>query len=166
MISFVTSNGAAVNVPETMVAAVVQCAERHAVLLGSFLHSVLPADAGRRAFPAAFLLEMAALLELRHWEQEGLRQHLDVDLPSYQEAADDFVARCKKGPEEFKGAAPPLSMKVLRVWLENFAWDGPGKFGANVVLAVADTEEFLNLLADFVWTHRHELEHFLKERPS
>ena len=49
-------------------------------------------------FPAGFLLELGAVLELGLWELRGLHPYLTSDLPSFREAADD----CWSG----RGGAP------------------------------------------------------------
>jgi hypothetical protein len=109
------------------------------------------------------LLELGAVLELGVWERVGFRQHLNVDLPTYREAADELAARCRKGPEEFDGPnATPLARQVLRVWTENFAWDGPDLVQADVVVGDFEEDEFIELLAEFVWNHRHELKNLVR----
>jgi hypothetical protein len=67
-----------------------------------------------------------------------------------------------KGPAEFKGEdAAPLSLKVLRVWTEQFAWEGPDTLGADIILGDVDEDEFAAVLADFLWQHRHAMDSFL-----
>lgn len=112
--------------------------------------------------PAGFLLELGAVLELGLWERNGLRQFLATDLPSFHDAAAELAARASKGPKEFDGSdAAPLSQRVLRYWIEHFAWDGPRHLRADVVLGPVDEDQFADLMADFVWQHRHELSQLL-----
>lgn len=162
MVAFETSEGT-LEIPDLLVRAVAQRAETHAALTAGYLEAIglLPSQSSR--LPAACLIELVAVLELRLWEQQGLRRHLDVDLPSYGEAADAFVARCAKGPSEFEGPeATTLSQRVLRARIENFAWDGPQHLQADVLISDVDEDEFINLLADFVWDNRRELGHLIR----
>jgi hypothetical protein len=149
-------------VPDALVQAVTRHAERQADLTGSYLRASGLCPEGEIRLPAAALLELAAVLELGVWEMRGLRTHLDVDLPSYREAAAELAARCMKGPEEFGGEdATPLSVRVLRVWTEHFAWDAPEMLDAEVVFGDAEEDDFVDLLAEFVWAHRNELRHII-----
>ncbi|NLS97463.1 MAG: hypothetical protein GXX96_35430 [Planctomycetaceae bacterium] len=156
MIALSTSD-VSLPLPNALVHAAVRHAERQAALTAAYLKAsdLIVRVNGR--LPAAFLLELAAVLELALWEQQDLRRHIDVDLPTYRQAADHLAARCSKGPEEFADLqAAQLSLQVLRVWAEHFAWDAPDLLGAEVVLSDVD-DDYLDLLARFVWTHRNEL---------
>ena len=155
-----------IRLPHAMAQAVVCHAERQADLVAIHIHATKGFDSRTTRLPAAFFLELAAVLELGLWERRDLLRHVQTHLPTYRQAADQLVARCQKGREEFDGPnATPLSIQVLRVWLEHFAWDGPEQLCAEVVLGDMNEDDFIDLLADFVWTHRHELEHLiLKER--
>ena len=149
-------------VPDALVQAVTRHAERQADLTGTYLRASGLCPEGEVRLPAAALLELAAVLELGVWEMRGLRAHLGVDLPSYRQAAAQFAARCMKGPEEFEGEdAAPLSLQVLRVWTERFAWEGPDTLGADIILGDVDEDEFAEVLADFLWQPRHEMDSFL-----
>ena len=45
--------------------------------------------------------------------------------------------------------------------MEHFAWSGPELLQADAVVDNLDEDEFIDLLAKFVWTHRHELKHYV-----
>ena len=153
---------APLHLPDTMVRAVIRHAERQADLTGAYLEATGILRSRPARFPAAFLLELAAVLELGLWERRDLLRHIEVDLPTYRQAADQLAARCEKGPAEFQGQnATPLSLLIMQVWIEHFAWDGPDLLNAEAVLSDVneDDDDFVELLAEFVWTHRHELEH-------
>jgi hypothetical protein len=146
--------------------AVAQHAERVADLTVAILDAIGLIRNKSAPFPAMFLLELGAVLELGLWEQQGLRAFLDTDLPSYQEAAAALAARAAKGLVEFEGPnAAPLSSLVLRVWMENFAWEGPCHLQAEVVVGNVDEDQFAQVLADFVWQHRRELSGLLNKQP-
>jgi len=112
-------------------------------------------------FPNKFLYELTAVLELGLWERQGLRDYLDtlgINLPTFHEAADNLAARAANNPHEFEGSdTPSLCCQVFRVWVEHFAWNGLSMLGAEVVLGQLDEDKFADVLADFVWQHRHEL---------
>ncbi len=148
---------------DTLLRAVAQHAERQAHLTGTYLRNSGFCPDGEIRLPGPALLELAAVLELGVWERRGIRQYLPADLLTYREAADQLAARCMKGPAEFQGRnAAPLSLRIFRVWVEHFAWDGPDLLDADVVLSDADHEDdFIDLLAEFIWTHRNELQHLI-----
>jgi hypothetical protein len=149
--------------PDAMVLAIARHAEREADLTAAFLRATGLYESEPPKLPAAFLLELAAVLELGLWERRDLRRHLDVDLPTNRQAADQLAARCAKGPKEFDGPnAAPLSRQVLRVWVERFAWDGRELLAAEVVLGDVNEDDFIDLLAGFVWEHRRELAHLIR----
>ena len=148
--------------PDVVVQAVTAHARRHADLVGRFLPTCTLIDGKPIRLPAAALLELAAVLQLTVWEEKGLRPLLDVDLPTSQEAMQQFVDRCTKGSVEFNGPhAAPFSLKILRIWMEHFAWDGPELLQAELMVNEPDEDRFINLLAEFVWTYRNELKTFL-----
>jgi hypothetical protein len=153
--------------PDGMALAIIGHAERQADLVAAHLEATGDFGSTAKRLPPAFFLEFAAVLEIGLWEHKGLRRHISVDLPSYDQAADELIARCRKGPKEFEGPdSTPLSSLVLHVWIDYFAWDGPDTLGAEIVLDEGDEDDddFINLLAEFVWTHRHALQHLTSER--
>jgi hypothetical protein len=152
---------------DQLVCAVVRHARRQAEMVGTCLDAtgLFPADC-RRCFPAAFLLELGAVLELNLWELQCVRTYLTIDLPSFQEAAIELAARAEQGPAAFEGPhATPLSRRMLQVLIECFAWEGPNFFAANIVLGEIDEDQFAQVMADFVWPHRHALARCLRNHP-
>jgi hypothetical protein len=154
--------------PEGMALAVIRHAERQADLVAAHVNATDEFLSAAERLPAAFFLEFAAVLEIGLWELRDLRRHINMDLPWYHQAADELVARCRKGPREFEGPnATPLTVLVLNVWIESFAWDGPDLLGTEIILDEGDQDDddFIDLLAEFVWTHhRHELQHLISEK--
>ncbi len=159
-----TSDGSLV-VPDCQIRAVVRHAERQADLTAATLDAMGLLATKPVTFPAAFLLELAAVLELGMWERQGLRPYLATDLPTYREAAAKLAARANQGSEAFEGSdAAPLSRRVRQVWMERFAWEGHDLLHADVILGEVDEDEFTRVLADFVWQHRRELSKMLNEQ--
>ena len=166
MVTSVTCEGP-LPFPDALVRAVARHAERQADLTDTYLRVSGLCRAEGIRLPAAALLELAAVLELGAWEKCGVRRHLDVDLPTYREAADTLADRCTKGPAKFKGPkAAPLAQEVLRVWIEHFAWDGPDTLKAEIILGEVDEDQFADILAEFVWQHRHALGSLLMDKPT
>jgi hypothetical protein len=157
-LQFETSNGPLV-VSEQQIRAVTRHAERQADLTAATLNAMGFFPKKPAGFPAAFLLELGAVLELGLWERQGLRPYFDVDLPTYREAADALLARAQRGPAAFDGPdAALLSSRVLQTWMNHFAWEGQDLLQADVLVGGVDDEDtFVDLLANFLLTHRHAL---------
>jgi hypothetical protein len=143
--------------PESVMQAAARNAEFMAGLTGDCIRSLVGGKAPL-SFPANFLLELAAVLELGYWEQLGLSVHRDAGLPSYREAVTGLAGRVARGPAEFEGSdAAPLSRRVLCVWLERFAWNGQDLLQTEIALGDIDEENaFADLVAEFLWQHRHD----------
>jgi hypothetical protein len=115
MVTLSTSEGS-LPVADEIMRAVARHSKRQADFVAAYLRSPCLLGTGEIRLPAAALLELAAVLELGLWEEQGLRDYLDVDLPSYREAADALASRCVRGSEEFEGPeAAPVSRRVLQV---------------------------------------------------
>ena len=112
----------------------------------------------------AFVLELSSVVVLRSWEEQDVRVHFDVDLPSYHEAANDFAKSAARGPTGLGGSnADRLFTRLLNVYLENFAYEGRRAFQAEVLLGEIDEDKFVDILANFLWSHRNELS---EDRPA
>jgi len=154
----IVNNTGAIVVPDEVIQAATRHGERQAEMVVAAFdeHGLFPQRP--IGLPAGFLLELAAVMELGSWEQQGQRDHLDSELPTYREAADAFLARAKQGSAAFTSPETvSLHNRVAQVWMKHFAWDGPDILQADCVIGDVDEEEFAQLLADFVWQHRREL---------
>jgi hypothetical protein len=107
--------------------------------------------------PGGLLLGLGAALRLLLWESGGARAHLPVDLPSSEEVIRDlFVAAFDRDqPERLDALAHELTRRVLRVWVDHFAWDGRQAWDADLVLGEADEDALVEALAEFLWQHRN-----------
>jgi hypothetical protein len=151
--------------------ALVRFLRRKAKLLADMIAGALEATGFFRheppQLPAGFLLEFAAVLQLGLWERQGLQEYLPAALPSYREATRNFSRRASKGPAEFEGPSPaPLSQQVLGVFIQHFASGGPKFFQTDPLVGDVDEEEFADVLAEFLWTHRSELTRFFQTTDS
>ena len=104
------------------------------------------------------MLEIGSALQIGYWEGEGILDHVESGLPSYADASRQIAERARKGPVEFAGdAATPLHTAVVRFWVDNFAWEGQTLLQTDIVVGEVDEDRFLDLAAEFLWRHRHEL---------
>jgi hypothetical protein len=144
--------------------AVVRHAERLADLTAATLDATGLFPERPVVLPAGFLLELGTVLELALWERQGVRVHLNADLPTFREAAEALLARAKRGLAAFDSPdAALLSNRVLQAWMERFAWEGPDFMHADFILGDVDEDQFAQVLADFVWQHRRELSALLNK---
>jgi hypothetical protein len=158
----ITPNEGLHQFPESFFAALSRRAERQADLTAAALDATGLFGSKPTVLPSGFLLELAAVLELGMWEHQGLRRHLDVDLPSFKDASEALARRASRGQMEFVGPnATTLSDQVLQVWAENFAWESHAYLQTDVVLGEVEEEVFANLLAEYVWNHQAELSNLL-----
>jgi hypothetical protein len=108
--------------------------------------------------PAGFLLELGTVFVLASWEAKGISAHIEVGLPSSNEADADLVRRLQQDPKQFDVIdSTGLSSRVLRFWLENFAWDGLESVDSDLLLSAVDEDSFLDSLADFLWRNRQSM---------
>jgi hypothetical protein len=158
MAGLVSTDGS-FNAPCALEEAIAGLADRHADLTTKWLGANGYKVPRTLNVPAAFLLELAAVLQIGEWERQGLTAHLDVALPSYRDAADHLVARTKLGPSDFQGPnATRLSDLVNATWIEHFAWKGPALLSADIVFGDCDDDALAEQLASFLWEHHEELQ--------
>ena len=144
---------------EQFVAAAAFRARYVADLIGRALQQ-LGIDSGTESrpvrFPADFLRDLGAVLQLKVWEGSGITAHLDAGLPSADEASSQVASRAMSGGyDETTDSTSTLSHRVFRLTMEEFGWDGPGILGADVHLRNDDDDAFVDMLAEFLWQNRH-----------
>jgi hypothetical protein len=151
-------------IPEALIRATVRQAEDDADRVGQFLE-----DFGFRspearttplALPPALLMGLAAVLRLHAWEQDGVRRHLPVDLPTARDAVRDLFCAMvdRSAPGRLEAFANGLTLRVYAVWMVHFAWDGLEVLGADLVLGDAEEDALADALARFLWNTRHTLD--------
>lgn len=147
-------------IPRHQFLAIVRNAQNQADLTAATLREMgLPLNELR--LPGSFLLELGAVVQLYVWENRGLTPHLQGGLPTATTASQQLVERVQKGASAFEGKnAAPLSRQVLKVWIEQFAWNGQELLQTDVVVGDVDEDEFANVLAEFLWTHRHQIQNY------
>ena len=80
MALIIETNLGPMEVSDAQVRAVIRIAQRHAVMTGTALQAITEFNPKSSRLPAAFLLELGAVLQLDLWERQGLRVHLDAGL--------------------------------------------------------------------------------------
>ena len=70
--------------------------------------------------------------------------------------------RCRQGNKAFQETTEtPLCRKTFQFWKNHIAWCGPAIVEAEVVLGEMDENKCLDLIAEYLWDHRDELEDIL-----
>lgn len=147
--------------PELLIRAIAQKAEWTAELTVAGLCRLGVASRPEEIrLPNACLLELGSVLQIGAWEGQGLLQRLAVDLPTFQAAREDLANRCVSFPESFwTTEIPALTRRVLRAWIDNFAWSGPELLGADVLVDTIEEDLFVERLAEFLYSIRNRLPH-------
>jgi len=167
-IAIPTKNGT-VTVAECQVYAVLRRADESAMRLAETLKVMgfLPEDGeGQQAiFPAGFLLELSAVLQLAAWEDKDQRHHIDAGLPSFEDAAAHLARRAETAPADFHQlSSATLHKQVLSFCLEKISWQGLDYLGTDLLVGEIDDETFLDGLAEFLWANRRQLSNQLPSR--
>ena len=111
---------------------------------------------GCQGLPRTFLLEFAAVAQLKHWEFQGLGDLLPPDVPRAAEASRDLYHRATTDPGQFwHDDESPLSRQVMQIWIEHFHWLEPGLVEAEVIVGHADEDQLIEALAQLLWQNRH-----------
>jgi hypothetical protein len=153
------------DLPSDLVRAVAEDAALDADRVGCFLDELLgrcgAAAEGRPPLrlPPDFLLELAAGLRLLAWEAGGLRCHREAGLPPAQQALRDafrWLKPAAAAPETGDGPER-LMPRVLALFIERLAWNGRVEWGADIALGEAEEDVLAEVVANFLWAHRHDL---------
>ena len=137
--------------PAEMVAAVELEAARQAQWLAQFLDALGPETIPKNRMTPRFLLHLGAALRLRTWEAQGFYFHRAADLPDADQALRDAMRSLREStadPTEF-------CMRLLRLSIERFAWNGPRDLNADVALDDGSEDAALDALAEYLWATRH-----------
>ena len=141
------------NIPDDLLTAVALDATCDADHVGLFLSYLrIRGTPVRPIFlPREFLLQLAAALRLLCWEAQGFFFHRDAGLPDAQEAIRDAFRSLADHHEE----RTDISKKVLRLFIDRFAWNGQRDLGAAIALDDLADDAALDALAEFFWAVRH-----------
>ena len=144
-----------------VITATVRFAERCADLTTIYMRYLLkrPNERRRVEVPSEVALELGGILQIWLWEQTGLREYLDRDLPSSEEAFASLATRTTASPDAYLEAksGSALSQKVLAAFLLCCSHTAPRELGVDIVILGSPDESLLEEFADFVWQHRNLL---------
>ena len=98
-----TSEGSLV-LHDHQIQAIVRHAQRVADLTAATLHATGLFPQRPASFPAGFLLELGAVLQLHLWERQGLRQYLDANLPTFPAGGGPVGGAGQEGPARVRGS--------------------------------------------------------------
>lgn len=162
MVAFQTADGS-IDLPDVVVRAVAQQASLQAELTVETLRVMGFEPNANLRLPGAFLLELGAIAMLKLWELGGQKDHFPVSVPDFEAAKSSLVERCQGGQEAFADIADtPVSKQVLRIYIDYFAWEGKDDLDATFVIGSVPEDQFVDVLAEFLWMHRHELQSVLR----
>lgn len=105
--------------------------------------------------PAELLIGLDLALRFWAWERSAIAAHTDAGLPSSDEVL-KRVLSLMHGPELCK-YVENLGLRAIIVQREQFVWQAGGKLGADIAITPGDDEAFLEAVAEFLWTHRNQL---------
>jgi hypothetical protein len=98
------------------------------------------------------LLFFGAALRLYSWEKAGIATHRDRGLPP---ASDLFTNAARALVEEGKKPnGSELGILVMKMFVEDFAWNGRLDLGAPVALDSLDEDTAVDALAELLWNRR------------
>lgn len=139
--------------PPDMVNAVAAAAALDADAVGLFLRERGLTGTPQKPLklPAGFLPELAAALRLSAWERQGFAFHHAAGLPPGDQALHDTF----NALADAKGKPPQRCKAVLRLAVEHLAWNGLSDWNADIALDDLSDDTALDVLAQFLWTHRH-----------
>lgn len=144
-----------------VLAATIRFAERCADLTAIYLRHLAkrPKSRHRIEVPKEVAFELGAILQIWLWEQTGLRQHLQGDLPTSEEAFTSLATRTSASPDVYLQAksGSELTQKVLAAFLLCCSHSAQRELGVDIVILGSPDESLLEEFADFVWQHRHLL---------
>ena len=153
-------------ISDVLMAAVARNAARMAELTAATLDATgLFPKMSDASLPGGFLLELGAVLQIGTWERQGIDAHLKAGLPSFKEAAASLATRAAANRDElYDCSAADLSRAVVRFFIDHLAWDGREHFARDVVVGDVDEDQFTELLSEFLWEHRHQLNSLLGDQ--
>jgi len=145
------------------IAAVLRQMDHAANLVVAFFRSVGlmgPTETAPPAFPREFLLELAALLQVREWHAAGVIDWHDPHGLSIDDMIGQAIARLKDEPEAVAAdhCGTEAMTDVIRIWTETCVPDARGHLDADVAIrwdSLVDLDPLIDAFADFLCRHRN-----------
>jgi hypothetical protein len=148
---------------EEVIAAVMRIANLAADLAIAFIRDAkgLSTDLGQMqqpiGLPAAFLLELGAVLVLQRWERSGIKPYLSREMPSARDGMQSLGRRAMQGPSAFSDDCISNSINlIIAIAVYDLAWGGPEDLGAEAVVGDIDDNSLIGAVAELLWSHRHD----------
>lgn len=143
-------------------AAVLRQMDHAANLVVAFFRSIGMMEVRDKALPnlpGQFLLELAALLQVREWHAVGVIDWLDPEGLTIDDMIGLAIERLKNDPAaaatDDRGTAAMTD--VLRIWTETCAPEARGYLDADVAIrwdSSVDVDPLIDAFADFLCRHR------------
>jgi len=144
------------------IAAVLRQMDHAANLLVAFFRSIGvlgQTETSLAGLPGQFLLELAALLQLREWYSAGLIDWFDSEGLSIDDMIGRAIERLKNDPAAVAAGrcGTEVMTDVLRIWTERCAPDARGHLDADVAIRwdnSLDIDAAVDAFATFLCRHR------------
>lgn len=143
-------------ISDSMVEAVASRAELHARLLGDALSRIFsPDELETLVLSREQLLELAAAVQLKYWEQKGITLHVENGLPCYSYALAKIEEQGRSSVSQPLQAT--MSNRVMRFWLERYSWISQSEWETDMIVGEIDVDQLVELMAEFLWSRRDTL---------
>jgi hypothetical protein len=118
-----------------------------------------PPPGETRGYPPGILLDLGAVVRLRRWEAAGCAVHVEAGFPTARGALHHVISILIKAAEnrESLTTAGTLSQAVTGLMVTRLAWTARSELGSDVELDITDEEALVESLAQFLWSHRHDI---------
>jgi hypothetical protein len=144
-------------------AAVLRQMDHAANLVAAFFRSMSMLDGNGvtlSALPGQFLLELAALLQVREWHAAGVSPWADQDGVSIDDRIGQAIIRLRDDPTGVVGGrrGSEAVVAVLRHWNESCCPAARAHLGSDVALhwdSRLDVDQIIDVFADFLCRHRN-----------
>ena len=144
-------------------AAVLRQMDHAANLVAAFFRSMSMLDGNGvtlSALPGQFLLELAALLQVREWHAAGVIPCADQDGASIDDRIGQAIVRFRDDPVGVAGGrrGSEAMVAVLRRWNESCCPAARAHLGSDVALhwdSRLDVDQIIDVFADFLCRHRN-----------
>jgi hypothetical protein len=115
-------------------------------------------DAKLLCVPAQYqpvlLLELAAAIQIEHWEVQGLHSVLGP-LPTFRDAVESIRNRFISCPASFLSLAnAQLCHVVNNAFCSSLAWEAEPILGATVAVRIENLDSVLDAITELLWTER------------
>jgi hypothetical protein len=112
------------------------------------------------ALPRAFYIELSAILRISEWQSSTCLKQLGNSFEDAETLWNDLVRRVMENTVQFESAhedfALQLSRKTLSVYVSQCSATAWNDLGVDVAINSHFNDDFLELMAEFLWANRHQ----------